>query len=152
DRSGHPMRLSPPVSAGVPPLPLPAPESPDPAPPMEAGTTAPDIKVYDRLGNPVRLSSFKGQVVVLDFWATWCGPCQESMPPTNEVARKFKPQGVVVLAVNVWDTKAEFDKWVAAHKEYESILFAIDPGTSHAKDAATMYKVSGIPAQFVIGK
>ena len=63
------------------------------------GTTAPDFTVQDKDGKPVKLSDYAGKVVVLDFWATWCGPCMSSMPHTNQVAKKFADQGVVVLAV-----------------------------------------------------
>jgi len=120
---------------------------------LAAGTQAPDFTVNDRDGKPVKLSDYRGKVVVLDFWATWCGPCQASLPHTNEVAKAFKDKGVVVLAVNVWDTKAEFDKWLPQHAQFSDITFLIDPTKEQGKDVATtLYNVTGIPTQYVIDK
>lgn len=117
------------------------------------GVAAPDFTVQDRNGTPVKLSDYKGKVVVLDFWATWCGPCMASLPHTNQVAKDFKDKGVVVLAVNVWDTKDKFDQWLPTHAQFDAIIFAID--TTKDQDqgiAKTLYGVAGIPTQFVIGK
>ncbi len=95
-------------------------------------------------------SDFRGKVVVLDFWATWCGPCMQSLPGTNKVAKAYKDKGVVVLAINVWDDPANFKEWVPKHLEYDSILFALDPNGQKEDIAKTLYKVSGIPTQYVI--
>ena len=120
---------------------------------LPAGAAAPDFTVQDKAGHPLSLASYKGKVVVLDFWATWCGPCQRSLPHTNAVAKQFAGKDVVVLAVNVWDTKTAFDGWLPKHPEYDAITFALDPTTQHGQDVATrLYKVSGIPTQYVIGK
>lgn len=120
---------------------------------LASGTAAPDFTVQDKSGSPLTLSAYRGKVVVLDFWATWCGPCQRSLPHTNAVAKQFAGKDVVVLAVNVWDSKTAFDGWLPKHPEYDAITFALDPTTQHGQDVATrLYKVSGIPTQYVIGK
>ena len=120
---------------------------------LAEGTAAPDFTVQDKDGKPVKLSDYKGKVVVLDFWATWCGPCQQALPHTNQVAKLFAGKGVVTLAVNVWDNKAAFDAWLPQHPEYDAITFALDPTQEHGKDVATLlYRVHLIPTQFVIGK
>ena len=117
------------------------------------GTPAPDFTANDKDGRPVKLSDYKGKVVVLDFWATWCGPCQMSLPHTTKVAKQYADKGVVVLAVNVWDTPQAFQGWLPQHPEYGSLHFAIDPEASQPKGIATgLYGVSGIPTQYVIGK
>ena len=120
---------------------------------LAAGTSAPDFTVQNKAGNPVKLSDYKGKVVVLDFWATWCGPCQMSLPHTNEVAKQFADKGVVVLAVCVSDTQTAFDGWLPKHPEYDSITFAIDPSKrGDPRATGRLYHVSGIPTQYVIGK
>ncbi len=116
------------------------------------GTAAPDFTVQDKDGKPVKLSDYKGKTVVLDFWATWCGPCQEALPHTTEMAQKYAAKNVVVLAVNVWDSKSAFDGWLPQHPEYAPLHFAIDPNPDQSKSVATaLYGVSGIPTQYVIG-
>ena len=120
---------------------------------LAAGVPAPDFTVQDKADSPVKLSDYKGKVIVLDFWATWCGPCQMSLPHTNEVAKQFADKGVIVLAVCVSDTQAAFDGWLPKHPEYDSIMFAIDPSKrGDPKATGHLYHVSGIPTQYVIGK
>ena len=131
-----------------------APAPPDSEPALLApGTAAPDITAVSPAGKTVHLSDYKGKVVVLDMWATWCPPCQASLPHTNEVAKKFAPKGVTVLAVCVSDTKEAFDGWLPKHKDYSSITFAFDPsGRSKPSEVNKLYHVSGIPTQYIIGK
>ena len=118
---------------------------------LAKGTLAPDFTVNDPTGKPIHLSDYKGKVVILDFWATWCPPCQASLPHTNEVAHKFASRNVVVLAVCTSDTQKAFADWLPAHKSYDGITFAIDPSASDKDVAGSLYKVSGIPTQYVIG-
>lgn len=126
-------------------------ETPSQEPPVLAnGTAAPDFTVLDPSGKSVKLSDFRGKVVVLDFWATWCGPCMSALPGTNKVAKAYKDKGVVVLAVNVWDEPGNFKEWVPKHTEYDSILFLLDPNGQKEDIAKTSYKVTGIPTQYVI--
>ncbi|HEX5323094.1 MAG TPA: TlpA disulfide reductase family protein, partial [Capsulimonadaceae bacterium] len=124
--------------------------APSPSQPLLAdGATAPDFTANDRNGKPIHLSDYKGKVVVLDFWATWCGPCQMALPNTNNVAKKYP--NAIFLAVNVWDTKSAFDSWLPQHKDFSALKFLIDPTEQQGKDiASTLYHVDGIPTQFVI--
>ncbi|HEX5322146.1 MAG TPA: redoxin domain-containing protein, partial [Capsulimonadaceae bacterium] len=125
---------------------------PAPPPPLLAnGTRAPDFTVQDPHGNPIQLSDYKGKVVVIDFWATWCGPCQASLPGTNEVARQFKGKNVVVLAVNVSDSRQAFQDWLPKHRDYDALVFAIDT-KSDGQYLNSLFHISGIPTQYVIDK
>lgn len=66
----------------------------------ELGEAAPDLALPLLGGGETRLAELRGQVVVLDFWATWCPPCVDSLPSLGRVAREFEDQGLVTLAVN----------------------------------------------------
>ncbi len=66
-----------------------------------AGSAAPDFSLPARDGSTVRLSELKGQVVMVNFWATWCGPCRQEMPLLAQLQSKYEPLGFTVLGVNV---------------------------------------------------
>jgi peroxiredoxin/outer membrane lipoprotein-sorting protein len=116
------------------------------------GDIAPDFTAITPDGKKVKLSSLRGKIVVVDFWATWCGPCQVSMPHLEKVYKQVKAKGVSVLAVCVWDDKANFDKWVTDKKGIFSFPVVFDPAGRSGVSVATPFGVSGIPSQFVIGK
>jgi thiol-disulfide isomerase/thioredoxin len=122
---------------------------------LAVGTTAPDFSAITPEGKTVHLSDFKGKTIVLDFWATWCGPCQQSMPHLEKVYQDVKTKDVVVLALCVWDKKKLFDSWVADNigKKY-NFPVAFDPAEDEVEKsiAGLLYKVSGIPTQYVIDK
>ncbi|MBC8102085.1 MAG: redoxin domain-containing protein [Cytophagales bacterium] len=120
---------------------------------LAVGTVAPDFTAYTPNGTPVKLSDLKGKIVILDFWSTWCGPCQKSMPYLESVYRQVKDKDVTVLAVCVWDEKAEYDKWLIAKKDTYSFPTVFDPaGRAKGNIAGGLYQVTGIPTQYVIGK
>ena len=133
------------------------PEAPRPAL-LATGATAPDFAMRDVNGKEVHLTDFKGKVVILDFWATWCGPCIRSFPHTQKIAAKYKDQDVIVLASGTSDTIAAFKKWIPANQpKYPDMRFVFDPNerdspTFEKRASASLYGVTGIPTQFVIGR
>lgn len=86
---------------------------PPPHPVSMIGKLAPDITLTEANGETVPLSSYHGKPVLLDLWATWCGPCLVSMPALNRIYREVKPLGVVVLTVDRDNTAANATAWLA---------------------------------------
>jgi cytochrome c biogenesis protein CcmG, thiol:disulfide interchange protein DsbE len=82
--------------------------------PPRIGAAAPDFTVHDA-GETVTLSQLKGQVVVLNFWATWCPPCIEEMPSLGQMQQRMKPKGVTVLAVSVDVDQDNYQRFLKDH-------------------------------------
>ncbi len=140
---------------------VPMPNNPPAAPKaalLAVGALAPDFLMKDVAGKDVRLSDFKGKVVILDFWATWCGPCISSFPHTQEIAAKYKDQDVIVLGAGTSDSIAKFQEWIPKNQsKYPDIHFAYDLNERESlnfeeRASAKLYHVVGIPTQFVIGR
>src|SRR5215813_2707656 len=70
---------------------------------LPVGTTAPDWQLSGAQGQTYSLSSYRGKVVVMDFWATWCQPCTAVMPRMQKLQQKFADKGVVVFGINSWE-------------------------------------------------
>jgi peroxiredoxin len=72
--------------------------------PLTVGMAAPDFTLPDMAGKNQRLSDYRGKVVFLNFWATWCPPCREEMPSMERLHQTFKGRGLLVLAVNLQES------------------------------------------------
>ncbi len=119
---------------------------------LAVGQPAPDFTVQDAAGKPVRLSDYEGKTVVLKFWATWCWPCRQSLPGTQDLAKLGEKNGVVVLAVALWDSPVAFRKWTATNAaKYPSLHFAFDPSPQGRDTGSALYGVTVTPTEYVIG-
>ncbi len=108
---------------------------------------APGFSLFDLDGQKVKLSDFKGKVVLVDFWATWCGPCLRAMPYIQTLHEKYKEDGIIVLGINSWERKPDKVKTVLKAKKI-SYNILLDPKNV----VIGKYGVKGIPSFFIIDK
>jgi cytochrome c biogenesis protein CcmG/thiol:disulfide interchange protein DsbE len=109
-----------------------------------ASRLAPDVTLKTDSGDAVHLSDYRGQVVLVDFWASWCVPCKTSFPALDALYREYHARGVEVLAVNLDERRRDADLFLDEFPHTIAVLF--DPkGTS-----AEAFGVRGMPSSFII--
>lgn len=114
----------------------------------EAPKPLPELRFLDLAGNETSLEAFKGQVVVLNLWATWCAPCREEMPALDRLQARFKDRPVIVLALSVDRAGPERVQAFLAEIGVQHLHVYRDP-----KAAATRaLKVPGLPATILIDR
>jgi thiol-disulfide isomerase/thioredoxin len=111
------------------------------------GSPAPAVRAKLLDGGEFDLSKHKGKVVVLDFWATWCGPCVRALPELMKATSSFPKDKVVFVAVNQGERAKQINKFLK-QKKWESLSVALDPQS----DAGDSFHVEGIPQTVVIDK
>jgi len=118
---------------------------------------APAFTVRDLDGKEVSLSDYKGKVVVLDFWATWCEPCQKSFPGMQELVTKYKDDPEVkIFFVDTREKKKEYKdlvrKFLAEHHYTFQVLLDDQGSGPSEKTLYTQYDMPGIPTKYIIDK
>lgn len=111
-----------------------------------------DFDLTNLKGDKVKLSDYKGKIVVLDFWATWCGPCKASFPKMQELVTKYKDDNVEFLFINVWerDKPENINKKVTEFIDKEKYSFNVL--YDYKNEVVKQYKVRGIPTKIIIDK
>ncbi|MBI1226448.1 MAG: redoxin domain-containing protein [Bacteroidetes bacterium] len=113
------------------------------------GGEAPDFTMNDRDGNPVKLSDFRGKVMLVDFWASWCGPCRRENPHVVELYHHYHDKGFDVLGVSLDKTK---EPWLAAIEKDGLVWNHVSDLKGWSNDAAKLYGVTSIPHTVLVDK
>ncbi|MDX1408338.1 MAG: TlpA disulfide reductase family protein, partial [Saprospiraceae bacterium] len=113
------------------------------------GQDAPDFTYASIDGEQVSFSDFKGKVVYLDVWATWCGPCKAEMPHAKELKKKYADNpNVVFMYVSVDDDKEKWEKFLADDPEFKGVHLIT--GTGWESDLTDAYMIRGIPRYILV--
>ncbi len=116
---------------------------------VKAGQWAPEISLPGSKGDTVSLSSFKGKVVLIDFWASWCRPCRMSNPNVVRLYSKYKDKGFEVFAVSIDSKKSA---WLKAVEQDKLTYTQVNDNKGWDAASASKYGVEGIPATFLLNK
>jgi len=111
------------------------------------GHAAPDFTLTDMQGQKVTLSQFRGKVVVLNFWATWCPPCREEMPSMERLHRDLESKGLVMLAVNVEENGKK-----AVSQFLQKTPYSFPILLDSENDAQNAYGVFRFPESYIIDR
>jgi len=140
-----PQPEAPAPEPATPPAPSPPPAAPAAPELLKVGSDAPAWTLSTPDGKSVSLADLKKHVVLLDFWATWCGPCKAAMPGIQKLHEKFKDKPVKVFGVNCWENAgADPAKFMKDNNYTYGLLLKGD-------EVARAYNVTGIPTFYVIG-
>jgi peroxiredoxin len=110
------------------------------------GVVAPAFQLGSSSGSALKLADLKGQVVLLNFWASWCGPCRQEMPLLDQMYRKYKAAGVTLVGINVEPNSSDALNWLKSTPVTFPILFDTDSKVSK------LYEVAGMPSTVIVDR
>jgi peroxiredoxin len=116
---------------------------------LDVGAPAPDVDLMKEDGSKVKLSSFKGKVVLMDFWASWCRPCRMENPNVVAAYNKYKSKGFVIVSIS---QDQDLAKWNAAVQQDGLVWPTHFADKLAGNQASSMYEVSYIPKTYLIDK
>jgi thiol-disulfide isomerase/thioredoxin len=118
---------------------------------LAIGAAFPDFAVQDLTSQPLSVAKFKGKIVLVDFWATWCGPCMEEMPNVIAAYNKYHDKGFEIIGVSLdRDDPGEKDKLAAFLKDHQMPWPQYYDGKYWQNDLAVKYGVDSIPASYLL--
>jgi thiol-disulfide isomerase/thioredoxin len=109
---------------------------------------APGFQLSARGGKNIDLAQFKGQVVMINFWATWCKPCRDEMPLLEDIYKKYKPMGFTLLGVNVEPDSKDAETWLGKLPKPVTFPIAYDVDSKVSK----LYKVETMPSTVLVDR
>lgn len=113
-------------------------------PRVEQAFTAPDFTLTSESGKTYHLADFRGQVVLINFWATWCPPCRREMPSMDRMWKKIKGKGVQVFAINVGENADTIFEFLGSYPVNFPLLMDLDGSV------IKRYPVTGLPTTYIV--
>ncbi|MDH5573024.1 MAG: TlpA family protein disulfide reductase [Gammaproteobacteria bacterium] len=113
---------------------------------LEMNKSADNFTLKSRSGKNIKLSEYQGQVVLINFWASWCGPCRAEMPVLEELYKRYQSKGFVVLGVNVDDNQTKAQDLLKKIPVSFPVLFDTD------KNLTEKYQVDAMPSTFMVDR
>lgn len=113
---------------------------------LDPGAPLPELTLPGRDGKPVALEALRGEVLLVDFWASWCAPCRDSFPWFARLHDELGPRGLQVVAISLDEDRAEAERFLANYPAPFTVLFDVD-----AK-SGPLFALPAMPTSFVVGR
>lgn len=112
----------------------------------------PNFKLVSTTGQSLTPTTLKGKVYLVDFWATWCGPCKAAMPTMQKLHNKYKAKGFMVIGANILERGGPKPNTAAAFQKATKLTYVFAKNTAEADKFADALKIEGIPTFLLIDK